>query len=201
MASSKLPPTLPFFSPSLRVRPASLSDSSPSLFWLFPHFFSHTILLIKSLHVYSHLDICFLQDLDQYKPTHHSKLALSSLLLSSQQLPSLSPHSWLLLHWDNARHQVGPKSTSTSFHPHMQGGSVLPPAKAQSFQRYPGSHTLLPRKVFAPLDLFSLSYNTNLFLTPCCPTLLAIASSFTPLQNQILGVPVYTSYHHLVTSH
>lgn len=90
MASSKLPPTLPFFSPSLRVRPASLSDSSPSLFWLFPHFFSHTILLIKSLHVYSHLDICFLQDLDQYN--QHTTLnwlfpLFSSLLNNSLLFP------------------------------------------------------------------------------------------------------------------
>ena len=70
------------------------------------------------------------------------------------------------------------------FHHNMWRWSVPPPAKAQSSQRHPGSHPLLPKKIFTPSVLFS-STVAAVSLILCCPIPLAIASSFTPLQNQI----------------
>ena len=61
-----------------------------------PIFFLGMVLLIKSLHVYAHIGICFLQDLGWY-----TTLETGSFLplLSSQELPSLPPSqlmSWSL---------------------------------------------------------------------------------------------------------
>lgn len=86
---------------------------------------------------------------------------------------------------DNGNHQMEPKSTSIFFHHNM--GEMKCPSSCRSpiFPEAPRVSPTSPQEDLHPFSSVLLSCSSSLFLILCCPTPLATASSFTPLQNQL----------------
>lgn len=127
------------------------------------------------------------------------KLALSSFSSLLKNSLLFLPCAADVLKPDNGNHQMEPKSTSIFFHHNM--GEMKCPSSCHSFQRHPGSHPLLPKNIFTPSVLFSSPAATISSSFSAVQPLWLLPHPLLLSKTKFLGGNIYTSYHHLVTSH